>query len=129
MNAGEAALHGGILGADAGALFARHGVPDSTSPVPLVVLILMTYVLGLASVWLYAAIRPRFGAGAKTAIVAGLAVWVMAHLWSGLYLGMGFQGLITPRLAFVPILWGLMEAPLGTLAGAWVYREDVGTHS
>jgi hypothetical protein len=83
----------------------------------------MTFVLGIVSVWLYAAIRPRYGAGPRTAVVAGLAVWVMAHLWSGIYLGMGFMGLITPRLAFLPIAWGLVEAPLGTVVGAWVYQE------
>jgi hypothetical protein len=123
MNASEAALHGGVLAAPAAALFARYQVPDLTSAAPMVSLILMTYVLGTAAVWLYAAIRPRFGPGAKTAIVAGLAVWVTAHLWSGVYLGMGFMGLVTPELAFLPVLWGLVEAPLGTLAGAWVYRE------
>jgi hypothetical protein len=123
MNASEAALHGGMLGADAQQLFARFQVPDLTSPLPMVSLILMTFVLGIASVWLYAAIRPRYGAGVRTAIIAGLAVWVIAHLWSGIYLGMGFMGLITPRLAFLPVVWGLIEAPLGTLAGAWLYRE------
>jgi hypothetical protein len=123
MNASEAALHGGLLGTAAAELFARHEVPDLPSALPMVSLILVTYVLGTASVWLYAAIRPRFGAGPRTAAVAGLAVWVMAHLWSGVYLGMGFMGLITPELAFVPIVWGLVEAPLGTIAGAWIYRE------
>lgn len=123
MNASEAALHGGALGAEATALFARHQVPDLASAVPMVSLILMTFVLGIASVWLYAAIRPRYGAGAKTALIAGLAVWVMAHLWSGVYLGMGFMGLITPKLAFLPIAWGLVEAPLATLVGARIYRE------
>jgi hypothetical protein len=123
MNASEAALHGGVLGSAAADLYARFNVPDLTSAFPLLSLILVTYILGIASVWLYAAIRPRFGAGARTAIVAGLAVWVLAHVWSGVYLGMGFLGLITPKLAFVPVAWGLVEAPLGTLAGAWLYRE------
>jgi hypothetical protein len=58
-----------------------------------------------------------------TAVIAGLAVFVIAHLWSGIYLGMGFYGLITPKLAFLPILWGLVEAPLATVVGAWLYKE------
>jgi hypothetical protein len=82
-----------------------------------------TFVIGVAAVWLYAAIRPRYGAGPRTAIVAGLAVWVLSHLWSGVYLGAGFTGVITPTLAWLPVAWGLVEAPLGTLAGAWLYRE------
>lgn len=123
MNASEAALHAGLLGEDARQLLARFQVPEPASPVPVASLVAMTFVLGIASVWLYAAIRPRYGAGVRTAVIAGLAVWVMAHLWSGIYLGMGLSGLITPRLAFLPIAWGLVEAPLGTIAGAWVYRE------
>jgi hypothetical protein len=123
MNVGEAALHGGVLGASAQALFDRYQVGQPGSPVPIVSLMLMTFVLGIASVWLYAAIRPRYGAGPGTAIIAGLAVWVIAHLWSGVYLGMGFLGLIPPDLAYIPVAWGLVEAPLGTLAGAWLYKE------
>lgn len=46
-----------------------------------------------------------------------------AALWSGVYLGMGVLGLIPPRLAWLPVAWGLFEAPLGTLAGAWIYKE------
>jgi hypothetical protein len=123
MNVSEAALHGGALGADAEALFKSYNVPLAPAPINLVALIVMTFVVGIAAVWLYAAIRPRFGPGPRTAICAGLAVWVFAHLWSGVYLGCGFPGLITPRLAWVPVVWGLVEAPLGTLAGAWLYRE------
>jgi hypothetical protein len=123
MNVGEAALHGGVLGADAQALFTRYQLDSTPSPVPIVSLIVMTFVLGIASVWLYAAIRPRYGAGAGTAIIAGVAVWVMAHLWSGVYLGMGFMGLIPPKLAYLPVAWGLGEAVLGALAGAWLYKE------
>jgi len=123
MNAGEAALHGGVLGGDGVELFRRLGLETTAQPWQMAALVGMTFVLGIATVWLYAAIRPRYGAGPRTAVCAGLAVWVLAHLWSGIYLGAGFTGLITPRLAFLPIAWGLVEAPLGALAGAWLYRE------
>ncbi len=123
MNFSEGALHGGVLGADAQQLFQSFGVPDTAAPWQMTALIGVTFVLGIASVWLYAAIRPRYGAGPKTAICAGLAVWVLAHLWSGVYLGAGFTGLITPKLAWLPVAWGLVEAPLGALAGAWLYKE------
>jgi len=123
MNASEAALHGGMLGQDAIDLFKARGIPETAESWQMIALIAMTFVLGIASVWLYAAIRPRYGAGPKTAICAGLAVWVFAHVWSGVYIGAGFSGLITPKLAWLPVAWGLIEAPLGTLAGAWLYKE------
>lgn len=37
-------------------------------------------MMRIALVWLYAAIRPRFGAGPGTAVKAGLAVWFIAGL-------------------------------------------------
>ena len=123
MNASEAALHGGVLGADGVALFERYGVSTTPRPLQTVALIAVTFFLGIAAVWLYAAIRPRYGAGPGTALCAGLAVWFFSHVWSGVYLGAGFTGLITPRLALLPVAWGLVEAPLATLVGAWVYRE------
>ncbi|MGA2146327.1 MAG: hypothetical protein ABSH49_15335 [Bryobacteraceae bacterium] len=35
---------------------------------------------GILVLWLYAAIRPRYGPGPKTAICAGLAVWFIGVL-------------------------------------------------
>jgi hypothetical protein len=37
-------------------------------------------VCGVIIAWLYAAVRPRFGAGARTAIYVGLVQWVLVHL-------------------------------------------------
>ena len=123
MNISEAALHGGMLGKEAADLFQSLGVADSAQAWQMISLIAATFVIGIAAVWLYAAIRPRYGAGPKTAVCAGLAVWVLTHLWSGVYLGAGFAGVITPKLAWLPVVWGFFEAPIGTLAGAWLYKE------
>ena len=38
--------------------------------------IVATFVVGILLVWLYAAIRPRFGPGMKTATYAAAAVWI-----------------------------------------------------
>lgn len=123
MNISEAALHGGMLGSDDLALFQSLNLSETPHPAQLIALIVMTFVLGLAAVWLYAAMRPRLGPGPKTALLAGLAVWVLTHLWSGVYLGAGYAGVFTLKQAWLPVLWGLAEAPLGTLAGAWLYKE------
>ena len=123
MNVGEAVVHGGVLNADGVALIARYQLPNQSSPAALVSLIAMTFGLGIAAVWLYAAIRPRYGAGPRTAGIAGTAVWFLAHAWAGVYIGMGFMGLVPPKLAFVPNVTGLPEAIIATLAGAWCYRE------
>ena len=36
-------------------------------------------VVGILVVWLYAAMRPRLGAGPKTALCAGLLIWVTVY--------------------------------------------------
>ena len=41
-------------------------------------------VSGLLAMWIYAAIRPRFGAGVMTAIYAGLAAWILAVVIHGI---------------------------------------------
>lgn len=79
---------------------------------------------GIALVWLYAAIRPRFGPGPKTAVIAGLTAW---FFWYGVFaLGMATWGLFSGRALLLMALWGLVEAPLSCLAGAWVYQERGG---
>lgn len=71
--------------------------------------------------YLYAALRPRFGAGPKTAVCAGLLVWFFAYV----YVNVGFMGtgLFPTSLLATAMAWGLVEIPLATVAGAALYRE------
>ena len=46
----------------------------------MIIYALWSLVVGIGSVWIYAAIRPRFGAGPGTAVKAGLAVWVVGSV-------------------------------------------------
>ena len=77
---------------------------------------------GILAVWLYAAIRPRFGAGVRTAVRAGIAVWLLSFLLPNLSF-MYVSGLFGRRLAVYTTLGALVEVVLGTLAGAALYRE------
>jgi hypothetical protein len=79
-------------------------------------------VTGIVLVWIYAAIRPRFGAGAKTAVLAGLAVWVVGGLVPNLSF-MWFGGLFSHHLAIKTTAGGLVEVLAGALAGAFLYKE------
>ena len=79
------------------------------------------FVVGVLLVWLYAAIRPRFGAGAKTAVIGGVVFWLLAYVWPAL--GMGLMGFMPTKLLAVATLWGLGEVILASLAGCWLYSE------
>ncbi len=85
------------------------------------VFIVLGFLLGILVVWLYAAIRPRFGASAKTAVLAGFFVWLFAWLWPSIVDGL--MGLFDTDLIVFAIVWGLFEILAASVAGAWVYRE------
>jgi hypothetical protein len=76
---------------------------------------------GLFCVWLYAAIRPRYGAGPKTAVCAGLAAWFGTCFF--LTLAVWNLAIFATPLLVTTLIWALVELPLATVAGAWFYRE------
>ncbi|HVS20335.1 MAG TPA: hypothetical protein VHD88_00730, partial [Pyrinomonadaceae bacterium] len=69
----------------------------------------------------YAAIRPRFGAGPKTAIIAALFAWFGVYLYTGIINSMLFAIPINTML--IVLVWGLVEYVIGALVGAWLYKE------
>jgi len=81
----------------------------------------MRFVAGIALVWLYAAIRPRFGPGPRTALIAGAALWYLAYAHSAWI--NGSIGFLPGRLLALTTAWGLLEVLLASLAGAGLYRE------
>ena len=75
---------------------------------------------GIWAMWLYAAIRPRYGAGAKTAALAGLSWWVVSTLADSTW--GSFQ--LVPIKALLPLsAVSLPEMVVAVLAGAWLYKE------
>lgn len=125
MNVSETVLHAVVLAEDGAKLvedWQRLGLKPDMRPSVLLWLISITFVLGILAVWTYAAIRPRFGAGPRTALCAGLAVWAMSYLYAGVYVDAGI-GVVPLKLTWLPVAWGLVEIPLATLVGAWLYRE------
>ncbi len=82
-------------------------------PSLIAVFVAIDFVLGILLVWLYAAIRPRFGPGPATAIRAGLFAWLLSTLmWSFFYL-MGVYSGATFALSGVVAL-------VNMLAAAWM---------
>ncbi|MDP9122812.1 MAG: hypothetical protein M3O15_15815 [Acidobacteriota bacterium] len=82
--------------------------------------IAMDLIAGLFMAWLYAAIRPRYGAGAKTGLSAGFVTWLIIHValgslvWNGLY----------PLSLIVASAAGALVAMLaGGYVAGWLYRE------
>ena len=81
---------------------------------------IMGFVFSIALVWLYAAIRPRYGSGAATAVRAGVAFWFFSSV---------FFAIIACNLTIFPfsplqLVLELIVAVLTALVGAWLYREE-----
>jgi MFS family permease len=87
----------------------------------IAVAVLLTLLLGIVIVLLYAMIRDRFGPGPRTAIVAGLIVWFCVYVYAGILSGVLFA--IPVDLLAFGIIWGLVEYSFGAVLGAWVYKE------
>jgi uncharacterized protein YacL len=98
------------------------GKPAAFSAGAIVMFNVWGFLLGIAAVWLYAAIRPRYGQGPATAIRAGVVSWVMAVFLANL--SNYPMGLFPARLLVITSIVALIEIVLGTLAGAWVYKEE-----
>jgi uncharacterized membrane protein len=87
----------------------------------MVIWILWGFLAGIGLVWLYAAIRPRYGGGPKTGAIAGVLGWFFAGFLTNL--AMMNIGLFPQRLIMIGLVWGLVEFILAAVAGAWVYKE------
>lgn len=83
---------------------------------------MMTFVLGIVMVLVYALIRTRVGPGPKSAILAGLVGWFCVYLYAGTLNGILFG--LAPNLIAIGIIWGLCEYVFAALAGAWLYKES-----
>jgi len=92
------------------------------SPVQVIWFNVIGLLTGIVAIWIYVAIRPRFGPGVKTAIYAGLAVWILSVLFPNVAF-MHVAKLFSNHLTFYTTLGGLVEVLIGTIAGASVYRE------
>jgi hypothetical protein len=75
----------------------------------------------VATVWIYAAIRPRFGPGPKTAVYAAIASWAIGTSVAGFFWALHIFG------THVFVATGAVElvnAIVSTLVGASLYTEE-----
>ncbi len=86
----------------------------------LAALLLTDIVYGILVAFLYAAIRPRFGPGVRTALIAGVLVWL-----PGLPLSVGLAGLGVFGWSFVAMagVASLVIALVGGYIAGRLYTE------
>ena len=83
--------------------------------------VLTQFVVGLLLVWLYAAMRPRFGAGPKTAMLAAFVIWLCGFLF---YLDWLYLGLMSGGLYAIVSIAMFVTLAIAAWIGGMIYKEE-----
>jgi hypothetical protein len=122
INASEWLVNGVIFAGDWDNVMANLNHPTTFSMKQMVALNLWGFMTGIVTMWLYASIRPRYGAGPKTAVTAGAGMWLMAYALGGAF--PVIVHIFPRRLSAITLLLALVEAVVAALVGAMIYREE-----
>ncbi len=82
--------------------------------------VVATFIIGLLLVWLYAAMRPRFGPGPMTAVYAALVVWLCGFLF---HLDWLLFGMMTPTTYVMAAVAALVQLIGAAEVGGMLYKE------
>jgi hypothetical protein len=112
-------LTGGALKAALDAVNPSLSAAMASSPA-VVVGIIMDFLLGIILVWLYAAMRPRYGAGPRNALMAAFFVWLVSALMASM---MHTMGLMSAHLFLLICALELINLSIAGLVGGKLYSE------
>ena len=125
INISEFVTNGVLLRADWAQAMQALGKAPAPSGSAIAIYNVWGFLAGIAAVWIYAAIRPRYGAGAGTAVRAGIVTWGLASLLASL--ANYPSGVFPTRLLVITTLVAFFELIIATVAGAWLYKEEAAT--
>lgn len=81
------------------------------------------FAASIWAIWLYTAIRPRYGPGAKTAVLAGCAWWFIQSLQSAKWVALTDVPL---NVTLAPLVATLPAIIVAILTGVWLYEKSPG---
>ena len=120
MTVSEFVLNEPVAGAQMTAELAARNLPP-VGGAAIAVFTVITLLMGIFTIWLYAAIRPRLGPGPKTALCAGLIVWGLAYLYSAITLAV--LGINSLGITVLVIAWTAVEMIVASAVGGYLYNE------
>jgi hypothetical protein len=82
--------------------------------------IIVDFVFGILLVFAYAAMRPRFGPGPKTALVSGFTLFIAV---TAILSGFVAMGMFTQAIFLKGTLFSVVTTAAASLAGASLYKE------
>ena len=94
---------------------------NAMQPSKIPIFVVLDFVWITANVWIYAAIRPRFGPGPRTATHAAIASWVIGSIPVSFFAAMG---IFSWGFFALGCLVALINAIISTIVGAKFYSEE-----
>jgi hypothetical protein len=83
--------------------------------------VIMDFVVGLLLAYTYAAMRPRFGAGAKTAVITAFVFWIFGSIVAVNYMAMGIMS--SGLWLTYGIIWFICLL-IAAMVGGKLYSEE-----
>ena len=120
INAFEYVLNGIVMASEWTSIMKSLNRPDISSQ-SIIWFNVIGFVIGIAAVWTYAAIRPRFGAGPRTAVIAALLTWLTAYALADAAPVAAGMFPLHPIVLMLAVQ--IVEIIVATMAGAWLYKE------
>jgi hypothetical protein len=121
LNAVDYVYFGVMMKQDLAAAMQAIGKNPSAMDSLVPLFVTLDFVAGIGLLWVYAAIRPRFGPGAKTAVIAGVAVWFFMGLLRAI--GDAPMGVFPQKIYTVGTIIALVQYAVAGAVGASIYRE------
>ena len=83
--------------------------------------VISSFVIGIMLVWMYAAMRPRFGPGPQTAMISAFIVWLFGFLF---YIDWLFLGMMTAATYAMMSAAMIVSLAIASWVGCMLYKED-----
>jgi len=112
-----------VLAADWQAWAVAHNIdPATLTSGPVAgTWIAVDFLFGILLVWTYAAMRPRFGAGVQTAVLASLVIYLAPTI---VLFGFTMMGMLTTAMFVKGSLAAIVSTFGAGITGAALYKEE-----
>ena len=110
-----------VLVEESAEMTARLNLNAATVQGSMTTWIVVDFLWGLLLVFTYAAIRPRFGPGPKTAAIGGVMLWLVSAV---MFAGLTAMGVFTQGAYLKSSALYLVSTLASSVAGAWIYKEE-----
>lgn len=84
-------------------------------------IVAIDFLVGILLVFTYAAVRPRFGAGPRSAMMAAFILWATGSCVVGYFF---LMGMFTPAVYWLTFCEEFVSISLGAYVGGMMYKEE-----